>query len=170
MKLQNSTKNSTSILKFSNWRLFYEIQALKSACFYCRLQTLLWHFVSTRSHLIWKTFSIHLLKDPQQGFHLEPPWATWSPDLDCFPFFVPHETLFFEFFRFQKGGPVFIMSFWQLFKTSPHPYLFVWRRRTNMVRSLKNVTCKCSLSPMEDEYSKSHMKCQTDGCFRLGWP
>ena len=65
-------------------------------------------------------FHFNLLKDllgTTTGVpFLEPPWATWSPVLDCFPCFVAHETLFFELFRFQKGSPVFIMNFWQIFQ------------------------------------------------------
>ena len=46
---------------------------------------------------------------------LKPPWATQTPLLDCFQFSVAHGSCFSVFCGFQKGEPVFFMSFWQIF-------------------------------------------------------
>ena len=63
-----------------------------------------------------KLFQSTLLKDSQQGFHLETPWAIWSPDLEDLPVFVAHESSFFRKNGFQLPNSILFMKNDKLFE------------------------------------------------------
>ena len=81
-----------------------------------RFQTFPAHMKNCSHTIYWRTHNRVSIWNP--------PWATWSPDLEDLPLFVAHGTCFFWKNRFQKGSPVFIIVFWELIrKNTPSSFI-----------------------------------------------